>query len=110
MDPFLDKVVNVDEGTVSRRETTMLQQAGLMRTATGLKFGDGEHMDDGASVNGVNGGDAVITFERTDSGRLIGEEAVGQTVRELSRLWRYLEGRSPDDMIRENGFTKVNGQ
>lgn len=100
VDPFLDKVVNVDEGTVARRQSTTMQQAGITSMKNGLQFGDGEQVV--TSVKG-HGGSPVMTFDRTDSGRLVSEELSGKTVRELSRLWRYQGGRNPDDDVVENG-------
>ena len=110
VDPFLDEVVNVDSDTILRRESTTLRKTGLKRTATGLEFGDGECVADGASANGIIGCDAVMTFGRTNSGRLMGDEGTGKTVRDLSRLWKYQGGRSPDDVVPGNIFEKVNGK
>ena len=94
--PFLDQRVDVDKDFVMKRQNTELQQAGIMRSESGLKFGDGEHVHDRGRHNGITNGDQTMCFERTDTGRLVGEEAKGKTVRELSRLWRYQGGKSPE--------------
>ena len=102
VDTFMDQVVNVDEQVVAKRENASAIQMGIMRTESVLQFGDGESVPD-LATGGVNGGKRgsipVMTFERTDSGRLLSEEAKGKTVRELSRLWRYQGGRSPSITI-----------
>ncbi len=101
-DTFLDRVIQVDEDLVIKREKTAVSKAGLLESRSGLDFGDGEIVPETRSLyNGTNSGlvsngDPVLTFARTDSGRLQVEEARGKTVRELSRLWRYYAGRSPD--------------
>ena len=88
---FLDQVVAVDEDTVNRREAATLDELALRRKETGLQFGNGERVADG-SASGAD----ILTFDRTRSGRLMVEEATGKTVRELSRLWKYQGGRSPE--------------
>ena len=106
-DPFLDRVVNVDTLTVSRRQNSTMQQAGLFKTNTGLQFGDGEQV----SGNGQAGGDdPTMTFDRTDSGRLLSEEFSGKTVRQLSRFWRYQGGRTPDDDNEVDGYATRHGR
>lgn len=101
-DGFLDRMVKVEEKLAVQRESTSVSNIGPMRRKSGLEFGDGQIIPeqpcstDGSAVNGSNGtGDAFMTFARTNSGRLMAEEAQGKTVRELSRLWRYQGGRSP---------------
>ena len=96
---FLDQVVDVDSSTVSKRETTLMRLAGGPGMSGALEFGDGEQIADGESRNSIEQRDALLTFERTDSGRMISEVAVGKTVRELSRLWRYQGGRSPTSAV-----------
>lgn len=101
-DNFLDNRVEVDENLAVRRENTAVSNMGHMRKESGLEFGDGQiipddpNMSNGNATNGINGsGDTIMTFARTDTGRLLAKEAQGKTVRELSRLWRYQGGRSP---------------
>ena len=94
---FLDKIIDVDEKLAIRRESTAVSNVGHMRKRSGtnaLEFGDGEvvpvtqNLPNGSTAGPVSNGDPVMTFSRTDSGRLLAEEAKGKTVRELSRLWR----------------------
>ena len=101
---FLDQKVSVDSDMLLQRRDTERQVAGILRSESGgLEFGDGElvhgHRDggNGWSNGGASGGaDQTMCFGRTDSGKLLGEEARGKTVRELSRLWRYQGGKSPE--------------
>lgn len=101
-DGFLDRMVKVEETLAVQRESTSVSNIGPMRRKSGLEFGDGQIIPEEPSltndpaINGSNGsGEAFMTFARTNSGRLMAEEAQGKTVRELSRLWRYQGGRSP---------------
>ena len=100
-DGFLDRMVKVEEKLAVQRESTAVSNMAHMKKS-GLEFGNGQIIPDepsltnGTDSNGINGnGDAFMTFARTNSGRLMAEEAQGKTVRELSRLWRYQGGRSP---------------
>lgn len=102
-DPFFDQRVGVDSTMLLKRRATERMVAGILRSeSSGLEFGDGElvhgHRDrNGRSNSGASGGgDPTMCFGRTDSGKLLGEEARGKTVRELSRLWRYQGGKSPE--------------
>ena len=96
---FLDQVVSVDANTVSKRGKTSVRLAEKPGLPGSLGFGDGEQIADGDSHNKIDQEDALLTFERTDSGRVVSEQATEKTVRELSRLWRYQGGRSPTDTI-----------
>ncbi|KAL9100758.1 MAG: hypothetical protein Q9163_003907 [Psora crenata] len=101
-DSFLDKFVDVDVEVVSRRHTLVAEQLGVVRGDTGLQFGDGGILPDANDglVNGARKGtNPLLIFGRTNSGRLVTGDARGMTVRELSRLWRYQGGRSPDDLV-----------
>lgn len=84
---FLDQVVDVDEGTASRREGEAVRSARRGRVASGLEplaFGNGETVPVGLIV----GGEREFNYvERGTSGAVA---ARGKTVRELSRLWRYV--------------------
>ena len=103
-DSFLDQKVSVDSDMLLKRRNTQRKAAGILRSESGgLEFGDGElvhsHCDSNGRPNGggaLAGGDQTMCFGRTDSGKLLGEEARGKTVRELSRLWRYQGGKSPE--------------
>ena len=98
---YLETPVNVDERLAVRRDSIAISNVSSMSRKSGLEFGDGEFVPDiqilsnGSDAGPVSNGDPVLTFARTDSGRLLVEEAKGKTVRELSRLWRYQGGRSP---------------
>ena len=98
---FLDRVIQVDKNMATRRESTALTSAHHLKKHSSLEFGDGEVIPDmdlaGSAHEGgsVASGAAMLTFARTNSGTLLAEEAQGKTVRELSRLWRYLDGNSP---------------
>lgn len=100
-EPFLDRVVTTDEELVRRRDFTELAEISVMRRDSGLEFGDGQVLRDCGDANR----DGCLTFLRTASDRLLVEEAKDKTVRELSRLWKYLGGKSPKDHDRnEAGY------
>ena len=92
---FLDHQVKVDKKLATKRENVAISKLGVMRRESGLEFGNGQVIHDGAGVINGHGGNTVMAFGRTDSGRVLSEEAQGKTVRELSRLWRYEGGQSP---------------
>ena len=104
---FLDRAVSVNLELAWKRAVAPAAEAsGIFRRATtGLEFGTGDRMlpkDVGPSNGSIPSSTAsssnpVMIFSRTTSGVVVGEEASGKTVRELSRLWRYLGGRSPDE-------------
>ena len=60
-----------------------------------LEFGDGEHFGGGSKDE--NG---MLVFARTSTGKLMADDAKGKTVRQLSRLWRFQGGRTPDDAVK----------
>ena len=90
---FLDGSVSVDQRLALKRENTAIGNVGLMRQESGLELGDGQIIPESQDI--TNNQNTIMTFARTNTGRLIAEEAQGKTVRELSRLWRYQGGRSP---------------
>ena len=92
---FLDRQVKVDKKLAMKRENVAISKMGVMRRESGLEFGNGQVIHDGASVIHGRSDNTVMTFGRTSSGGLLSEEAQGKTVRELSRLWRYQGGQSP---------------
>ena len=96
---FLDRTVTPDEKLGVRRECTVLAEMGIMRRESGLEFGDGQLVKDscGLAKRKDSIGDEFLTFVRTGSDRVVAEEARGKTVKELSRLWKYLGGKSPKD-------------
>ena len=96
---FLDRIVTPDERLAMRRDFTAIAAMGITRRESGLEFGSGQVLKD---VNGLDSvqdanGDECLTFKRTASDRVMAEEARGKTVKNLSRLWQYLGGKSPMD-------------
>lgn len=89
---FLDRIVTPDERLAMRRDFTKIVELGIVRRESGLEFGSGQVL----KAKDANG-DGCLTLKRTTSDRIVAEEARGKTVRELSRLWKYFEGRSPID-------------
>ena len=104
-DHFLDRIVSPDKKLATRRDSTVIEELGIMRRESGLEFGSGQVLKDSCGPNDASqsqhacGDDAdeCLTFVRTASDRIVAEEASGKTVKDLSRLWRYLGGNSPDD-------------
>ena len=106
---FLDQAVSVNlELAWKRAIAPAVETANMVRReTTGLEFGTGDRMlpKDGGQPNGsgtmqsptATGSNPVMVFSRTTSGVVVGEEMSGKTVKELSRLWRYLGGGSPDE-------------
>lgn len=94
---FLDTVIRIDEELCMKRENFAFAEMGIMRRESGVEFGDGNVFKGGA-IKGTKLTGDVVAFKRTDTGRLMAEEAKGKTVRELSRFWRYRGGKSPEPM------------
>ena len=90
---FLDRIVTTDENLAMRRDSTVVAEMGVMRRESGLEFGNGQVLKNCEDANG----DGCLTFLRTTSDRVVAEEARDKTVKELSRLWKYLGGKSPMD-------------
>ena len=98
---FLDQVVDVDEKTASSRESVSAQRTGILRQESALgnfEFGDGSVVPVGdvlqaGKAAGVGVGSGINFVEPSGFGVA---EARGKTVRELSRLWRYVNGGIPD--------------
>ncbi|KLJ07945.1 hypothetical protein EMPG_16581 [Blastomyces silverae] len=97
---FLDQVVTVDECTCRDREA-------YYATAAASAAGKAGRCESSAGVNGHGGGVMSVS---TGSGLCAGDpndgddeyDGAGMTVRDLSRLWRYLGGADPD--VVERGF------
>ena len=96
---FLDRIVTPDERLAMERDLVAIAELGVARRASGLEFGSGQVLkhDHGVTKDKNADGGECLTFGRTDSGRVVAKEARGKTVKELSRLWKYLGGRSPMD-------------
>ena len=90
---FLDRIVTTDENLAMRRDSTVVAEMGVMRRESGLEFGNGQVLKNCEDANG----DGCLTFLRTASDRVVAEEARDKSVRDLSRLWKYLGGKSPMD-------------
>ena len=101
LDSFLDRVVKVDKKLSFNRDQTAFKDVRIMRreSESELRFGNGEEIpvETPLMVPDRNLEGGVMTFARTDSGRLMAEQAEGKSVRELSRLWMYQGGFSPED-------------
>ena len=97
-DHFLNRTVTLDNRLAERKDSTVLAEMGIMRRESGLEFGSGQVLEDPHwRPNGKDGsGDAYLTL-KTASDQVVAEEAKGKTVKELSRLWKYLGGKSPED-------------
>lgn len=96
---FLDRIVTPDERLATRRDSTAVAKLDVARRDSGLEFGSGQILKDtsGPAIGKDAEGDSCLTFTRTASDRVVAEKAVGKTVKELSRLWKYLGGKSPID-------------
>lgn len=109
---FLDKVVDVDETTANRRESTAARKLGIMRRDSGFEeFGNEEeevvnNADNGRGL-GVNGESRVrfggLSSQASPVVGAAGKEARGKTTRQLSRLWMYLDGGDPADAAMRRG-------
>ncbi len=104
---FLDRIVTPDEKLAKQRDCTTSAEMGFVRRGSGLEFGSGQVLKYACGLaNGRDAnGDESLTFKRTPSDQVVAEEAKGKTVKELSRLWKYLGGKSPMDHDHiENGY------
>ncbi len=107
VETFLDRIVTLDEKLAKRRDVNVLHEMGVVRRESGLQFGSGQNMKNIPGLaDGKDASDGdCLTFVRTPSNRLVAEEARGKTVRDLSRLWKYLGGKSPvDHHYGEDGY------
>ncbi len=92
---FLDQVVDVDEDTVGRREGVSAAAMGVLRQISSLENFEGGYR--GGRAQQTNGTGLALSHvtagvEPTSTSVV---QARGKTVRELSRLWRYVGGGSP---------------
>lgn len=101
---FLDRVVDVDEKTATKRESAAAGKLGGGRRDSGFeevaseeregvrnghdRGGLGEDGENGAGFGGFSGQANRVVWAA-------GKEARGKTTRELSRLWMYLDGGDP---------------
>lgn len=121
--PFLDRIVNLDTATVTQRKSNAVHQLAVMRHDSaphdpedhshqadhapiqdihhseshtdhadlGLKLGEGTKLTS-KDLSGAEGSRISVVKVHDEE-----EEVKGRTVRQLSRLWRYLDGGDPDD-------------
>ena len=100
---FLDTVVDVNESLARKREDMALSNMGIMRRDSGagqwFKSSEENVVDLDALMDGKVKGrkKGEVGIEVLNGGDGIGKESRGKSVRELSRLWLYLGGRSPKD-------------
>lgn len=111
---FLDQVVDVDEGTADKREADANIKLGIRRQESRLdqlEMGDGEDVklrvlektlrrEERGKLNIVGGKDGEVSS---------GDGGKKETVKDLSRLWRYVGGGDPDHDVsplleRRNGW------
>jgi hypothetical protein len=120
--PFLDRIVNLDTATVTQRKSNLVHQLAVMRHESApLDPNDHSHAAHSSEVHDVHDiksksehEDLLLTLgegTKLQSKDLSGAEGSrisvvklphpddtyeGKTVRQLSRLWRYLDGGDPD--------------
>jgi hypothetical protein len=123
--PFLDRVVNLDTATVTQRESNCVHQLAIMRhDSAPIDPNDHSHGAYSSHVNHVHDlhdlksskerEELLLTFgegSKLQDKDLSGAEGSrisvvkvptaedlykGKTVRQLSRMWRYLDGGDPD--------------
>ena len=96
---FLDRSVSLDEKLAIRRDSTIIEEAGNIRRESGLEFGSGQVLKGTQELS--NDAHATenecVVFFKTPNDRIVAEEVRGKTVKHLSRLWKYLGGKSPED-------------
>lgn len=121
--PFLDRIVNLDTATVTQRDSDAKHQLAVMRYDSQTEYDDHSHQAHEAHVGDVHHIQSQAEHvemmlklgegTRLTSADLSGAEGSrisivkrheieearlykGKTVRQLSRLWRYLNGGDPD--------------
>jgi hypothetical protein len=115
--PFLDRIVEVDSATVTKRDVTAAQQLTVLRQNSlpldalsqtsisasrsristnpgfeSVELGEGDVLRE-KDLAGAEG--SRITVAMTSSSETV--QARGKRVRDLSRLWRYMGGACPAD-------------
>ncbi|RPB16964.1 hypothetical protein P167DRAFT_499627 [Morchella conica CCBAS932] len=102
---FLDQVVEIDENTAMQREEEAGLEGALNRTEVEARATHGENVAHGTAEavgvridasRSVRTLGTVRTRGTMDARRSV-ERQRGKTVRDLSRLWRYKDGHSPQD-------------
>jgi hypothetical protein len=125
--PFLDRIVNLDTATVTQRNVNAVHQLAVMRHESApqdpddhshaahtshvhdvheiqskkeheefvLKLGEGTRLLT-KDLSGAEGSRISVVKIHEERER---DLVKGKTVRQLSRLWRYLDGADPDEKI-----------
>jgi hypothetical protein len=122
--PFLERVVKLDTATVTQRDSMAVHQLAVMRhDRAEVDHADHSHVASSAPVHDVREGRSKSEQQefllklgegsKLTSKDLSGaegsrisvvsvhdpyDEYKGRTVRQLSRLWRYLDGADPDSV------------
>lgn len=95
-DTFLDTIVDVDDALALKRENTAM---GLLQGPT--QSGQESKLANGKASKKVNGKTNGMSTGNNSGEDIVflnngsGHDARGKTVKELSRLWQYMGGRSP---------------
>ncbi|KAL9109945.1 MAG: hypothetical protein Q9227_005468 [Pyrenula ochraceoflavens] len=106
--PFLEQTVSVDENIQKRRWDAAEKQKGIMRTESmnifnvlkevnGSRGTSPTRTGTGHLLKGVEGRINIVQSPpEVEEDEDEGHQVTGKTVRELSRLWRYMGGGGPD--------------
>lgn len=121
--PFLDRIVNLDTATITQRNSEAVHQLAVMRHDSATEWEDHSHQAWDVGVGGVHHiqskaehdemilklgegtsltnkdlagaeGSRISVVKKHEITQV--EMYKGKTVRQLSRLWRYLDGGDPD--------------
>jgi hypothetical protein len=119
--PFLDRVVHVDTATITQQNSTAIHQLAIFRhDSEESDPNDHSHQADDSKVHALHSADSIKAREeylKLGDGQALAskdlagaegsrisvvrrhleeEKLKGKTVRQLSRLWRYMDGADPD--------------
>ena len=118
--PFLDRVVKLDTATVTHRDSNAAHQLAVMRADSAPDHDDHSHVAHATPVTEIRHSQSKAQHDdvllelgegtKLTSKDLSGAEGSrisvvpihdpndtrGKTVRQLSRLWRYMDGADPD--------------
>lgn len=120
--PFLDRVIKLDTATVTQRNSKAAHQLAVMRQESAPNHADHSHIAHTTAVSEIHHTQSKaqhdVVFLKLGEGTALtskdlsgaegsrisivkahdpNEEYKGKTVRQLSRLWRYLDGADPDE-------------
>ncbi|KAI4217385.1 MAG: hypothetical protein LQ349_009061 [Xanthoria aureola] len=109
---YLDAVVDVDDAIpLKRRNSTLPKPLAELRDQK--DYGRQQNHQIPASPNGnarSNAHGMVDGFDAIGGDALMEQAARGKTVKELSRLWRYLGGNSPEEMQKQHSKDRAFGR